>query len=565
MSDSFRTTEEELNFILGNDVGQLLFDIDSALQDEEDLPPLPPAASAAAQHDGDRDCALSFDAVGGARFAAAATTTGATMADGGGGIDDFQDAVISRMVSLSPTFAFDGNNSGGALQTFNVFNESLMMSDPLAKCTPQEHDLLARFAPEEHDMLPSKFAPQELEVFKDFNFDLSDDILPSIFPSTSKFCTSPVGPPSYEQPHMNIVSPAQNLLQQFQQYQIPLPLPPPYSSVVSEKKRPSCNFPPIVHPAHLSTVPKRPLRKRKVEVTNLIFNPASSPTSCEGGAEPVQAFDPTVAHVKAMEARTARKMRRILRAKSQAINLVGGGDISEIKRHAVMDSDYTRLSSQAALVSDFSRNFNPKMFVDLTFEQVYQTMVKTANADEAAEVAAATMELQLEPDYSPSPQPIEATSISRDIFPPAKKSGDNNIQTTQTPKAVITPTKEINCTKTLPSGKDPESRKLRRLMRNRLSAQASRDRRKKAIEDAQKQKAAKEEEIASLEKTLSKVSHCILTTFTHNSTDTIIICQLAFTGNTTYDAIGEDSHFCKGLPRYRSILQGHQPRQCDPE
>lgn len=86
-------------------------------------------------------------------------------------------------------------------------------------------------------------------------------------------------------------------------------------------------------------------------------------------------------------------------------------------------------------------------------------------------------------------------------------NGSNNAQ--ESADIVIVPpstkpTKDKNNLKTLPSGKDPESRRLRRLMRNRLSAQASRDRRQKAIEDLRKLKTEKEGEIALLNQTVSQ-------------------------------------------------------------
>ena len=57
----------------------------------------------------------------------------------------------------------------------------------------------------------------------------------------------------------------------------------------------------------------------------------------------------------------------------------------------------------------------------------------------------------------------------------------------------------------LPTGKDPESRRLRRLLRNRLTAQASRDRHNEAIENYRRQKMKKAEEIAMLERAIEKV------------------------------------------------------------
>ncbi len=56
----------------------------------------------------------------------------------------------------------------------------------------------------------------------------------------------------------------------------------------------------------------------------------------------------------------------------------------------------------------------------------------------------------------------------------------------------------------LPQGNDPESRRMRRLLRNRLSAQKSRDKRRKEIEGYKKVKVEKDGEIASLKKTLTE-------------------------------------------------------------
>lgn len=56
----------------------------------------------------------------------------------------------------------------------------------------------------------------------------------------------------------------------------------------------------------------------------------------------------------------------------------------------------------------------------------------------------------------------------------------------------------------LPQGDDPESRRMRRLLRNRLSAQKSRDKRRKEIEGYKKLKVEKDGEIASLKKTLTE-------------------------------------------------------------
>mmetsp|Transcript_25362 Transcript_25362/g.45759 ORF Transcript_25362/g.45759 Transcript_25362/m.45759 type:complete len:804 (-) Transcript_25362:253-2664(-) len=388
------------------------------------------------------------------------------------------------------------------------------------------------------------------------------------------------------------------LLQQEQSSNI---LPPPYSFAVSAASknnviahkgvakttinggRPitttTChnNFPPIIHPAPKSSMPNntRPIRKRRIAVklpghrafqqfgkrqqqrpkggstpttTSSSSSPSSSSSSSRKGSPPSRIKQ--VRPVDPIKARLARGKRRRLRARSQAIELVGGGDVAEIERRAVADSDLnndndydaaaannrnsddrnrtTTTTRRSVLLAEFSRNFDVEMFVDATFEKVYDVMVE---ADERADEAAENRGSSAVPFSSKAgpccngPHPMEATSNST-ISNRAVKSPNNDKNTGRSPKpipstaaskakspsssslaasAVVTPpTRDKATLKTLPSGKDPESRKLRRLMRNRLSAQASRDRRKKAIEDAQRSTAMKKVEIKRLEKTLEE-------------------------------------------------------------
>eukprot|EP00984_Skeletonema_dohrnii_P008100 scaffold2968_cov135-Skeletonema_dohrnii-CCMP3373.AAC.2 len=66
------------------------------------------------------------------------------------------------------------------------------------------------------------------------------------------------------------------------------------------------------------------------------------------------------------------------------------------------------------------------------------------------------------------------------------------------------PQQQIDMLADLPTGNDKESRRQRRLMRNRLSAQRSRDKRRRDIEVYTKLKAQKVEEIASMKKTVTE-------------------------------------------------------------
>lgn len=335
-------------------------------------------------------------------------------------------------------------------------------------------------------------------------------------------------------------------------------MPPlPYGFMTAASKKVA----PIVHSVQYPSSGglRGPLRKRKIAgaIPDLIFNPTtpSCPAKEGGGGADVfanallQALDVDPIQIqrfdlnnmvseKATAARDARRKRRFKRAKSQAIHLVGGGDVTDIKEHAVLDSDYSRMSLQEsnlahleeALLSDFNENFDPKAYVETAWDQVYDTLMETIKAEEAAAIMRGyEVDLLFQPDDSPSsgcssPVPISVVS-NPDAIPVAAAAADDDDAVSVSTQiqaddatvpedapaaaAVVTPPKEKKekngNLKTLPSGKDPESRRLRRLMRNRLSAQASRDRRKKAIDDLKAQKAEKEEEIALLEKAVSEV------------------------------------------------------------
>lgn len=86
---------------------------------------------------------------------------------------------------------------------------------------------------------------------------------------------------------------------------------------------------------------------------------------------------------------------------------------------------------------------------------------------------------------------------------PSSLSSSQTAPSSPSPGGAATPQKSSEYPD-LPDGNDAESRRLRRLMRNRLSAQRSRDKRRKEIEVYTKLKVQKVEEIASMKKTISE-------------------------------------------------------------
>eukprot|EP00581_Thalassiosira_minuscula_P015224 CAMPEP_0183716494 /NCGR_PEP_ID=MMETSP0737-20130205/10395_1 /TAXON_ID=385413 /ORGANISM="Thalassiosira miniscula, Strain CCMP1093" /LENGTH=630 /DNA_ID=CAMNT_0025945775 /DNA_START=167 /DNA_END=2059 /DNA_ORIENTATION=+ len=336
---------------------------------------------------------------------------------------------------------------------------------------------------------------------------------------------------------------------------------------LQQRQAPLFNFPPIIHPPQMKQqispifpIIDPSLRKRKFlrafSSSKVVLPRPKKIATVRGRGGKKMPNGPAVIspEVKAANARAARKLRRIARAKTQVIYLVGAGDISEIQRHAVKDScldnnttpgistTSTNSLPSASLLHDFFNNvFQPAMYVDMTLEWVHQTLSTEAaisgmhpkKGDEAAantpmnqgKDSELTSKLHPSTPY-PKVQPMETPSSSGTSVlmntPPRNKPAQAT--TSATPKQasrgsanIVTPIKKRNKSSTnaagenqnplhkaLPTGKDPESRRLRRLMRNRLSAQASRDRRKKAIADALQLNAQKKQEIARLEETMKE-------------------------------------------------------------
>jgi len=86
----------------------------------------------------------------------------------------------------------------------------------------------------------------------------------------------------------------------------------------------------------------------------------------------------------------------------------------------------------------------------------------------------------------------------------SSKTAPSSSAATPSSSETMEPQQQIDMLADLPAGNDKESRRQRRLMRNRLSAQRSRDKRRRDIEVYTKLKAQKVEEIASMKKTVTE-------------------------------------------------------------
>ena len=196
---------------------------------------------------------------------------------------------------------------------------------------------------------------------------------------------------------------------------------------------------------------------------------------------------------------------------AQTANLNGSGittleeDQQQVQQH------------EEQMVCDFTKSLDCKTFVDSAWGYVYSNLVEIAQqasekkkeekakkknmAASSSPTSSASMidEFLLASDATTTKMDVDTTTTdakNRVVVTPPSTPRNNVVVSSNSSNAEIL--KRAETLKTLPSGKDPESRKLRRLMRNRLSAQASRDRRKKAIEDAKKLKIVKEQQISTL-------------------------------------------------------------------
>lgn len=252
----------------------------------------------------------------------------------------------------------------------------------------------------------------------------------------------------------------------------------------------------------------------------------------------------------AARARAARTARRAARARGQVVRFVGGGDVGEICRCAVADAGRGGVEAPA---DDFLRGVDPRALADLAFRALVATCPSggpSGAAEDGAETAAATPDggEATEPPQKTFPRPSSPKSTKDDlgtyavVSPPTKKppscvlrpslpappshdspevilespSGPatkhltpiNKHPKKATPKARDTPSPAL--LETLPTGKDPESRRLRRLMRNRHSAQASRDRRRRALEEQRRLRETKEDKIRALERAVGEEAQYLM-------------------------------------------------------
>jgi len=197
---------------------------------------------------------------------------------------------------------------------------------------------------------------------------------------------------------------------------------------------------------------------------------------------------------EAIAARRARKVRRLARAKAQLVNLVGAEDVDDIVEDTMsiitnVNVMTTIEKCQEELVRDFTQNLNVEVFVESVWENTEIKNKITEEVHVATPVPKDSLEIKLPQDCPSSPHKGSTTTTTcvtpneKKTTVPSKKSGSSS---------------SADHLKLLPEGKDPESRRLRRLMRNRLSAQASRDRRKKVVDDLMKEKETKRNEIEVL-------------------------------------------------------------------
>lgn len=272
---------------------------------------------------------------------------------------------------------------------------------------------------------------------------------------------------------------------------------PPVAALPVRPPRPA--MPPVVHPAPLSGLGGRQRR-------------------ADAAARPVAGFSPRPTAAAARAARLAA--RRAARARGQVVRLVGGGDIQEIRRRAVSDAE----RGAAVSLGDIAGHMYPQAWVASAFESPVTVTTAAPGQTPGGPMTPATGRPRIHvvpmrpaiagtaarappfagaPLIAPRPVcPALPNIRGAEPFAAPRPAAATAVAATVAVAATAAPPAGRVHLKQLPVGKDPASRRLRRLLRNRQSAQASRDRRRRALADQRRLKAAKEEEIKKIEQRL---------------------------------------------------------------
>jgi len=210
----------------------------------------------------------------------------------------------------------------------------------------------------------------------------------------------------------------------------------------------------------------------------------------------------------------ARARRRRLRARHQVIFRLGCGDVARITSEAVKDSllpsDKARPGddeSQASLfrerrhdrrverlLDEFASSLDPEKYVSANWTMLRDGMVATFLPDgtptTVAPATVATADGRVPPGGIVNP----ATAMDGgdvDPSPPQPRRRRRGPVASTMLDGVV-----------LPMSDDPESRRQRQLIRNRITARISRERKKKALDDARAERDGKRKIIAELRRQL---------------------------------------------------------------
>ena len=256
--------------------------------------------------------------------------------------------------------------------------------------------------------------------------------------------------------------------------------------------------------------PKEPKKRKKYKPRRLVINN-------DGEHEEPPKLTP-------LEARTRR---RKLRARHQVVVKLGG-DLSRIRADAVRDSlppgpplagRFEDLSgeSQAGpfrerriervkrLLGGFASGFDPGAYVSSNWTSIRDGMVSTFGPDGAPIAPTKTKPTKVAAKVPPAagianPATAADGGEADSIDKPPAPTFDPTKRRKRAPIAAV----ELEGV-VLPMSDDPESRRKRQLIRNRITARISRERKRRALEDARAERDVKRAEIAELRRQLAEV------------------------------------------------------------